>query len=300
MVIADVTAPLFEEYNGLTGVSIPMAFSAAFAPIAWVVNEVIERIPGLNKLDFNLDDFQKKLGSASLLFEPIVLGTIIGFLVALFAGYPIDPRVGGTTVFSIAVTMGAALVLIPKMASLLMEGLIPIAQASQDFVQKRYEGKGNFYIGLDSAVALGHPLTLALGVIITPLTLLIAVGLSKVGLNGVLPAVDLVVLPFIFIFVVPICKGNGFRALITGILLIVAGLMISTSLAPIFTDVAIMADAASYEGVGLISSICDGANPLTYALVMPFKWIGEAGAVVLLSVISLAAALWNRKRIANI
>jgi len=55
MVLGDVTAPLVEESLGLQGVSLPHGFTAAFAPIAMGVNWIIDRIPGLNKLDINLD-----------------------------------------------------------------------------------------------------------------------------------------------------------------------------------------------------------------------------------------------------
>lgn len=56
MVIADRTAPGVEEYNGLPGVSIPMGFAAAFAPIAAVLNKIIDLIPGLRDIKLDMEN----------------------------------------------------------------------------------------------------------------------------------------------------------------------------------------------------------------------------------------------------
>ena len=54
MVIADRTAAGLGKYNELPGISIPHGFTAAFVPIAAVVNLVLEKIPGLNKIKVDM------------------------------------------------------------------------------------------------------------------------------------------------------------------------------------------------------------------------------------------------------
>jgi PTS system galactitol-specific IIC component len=157
LVIGDVTAPQVEKSLGLPGVSIPHGFSGAYAPIAWAVNALIDKIPGLNKIDINVRSMQEKFG---VFGEPVLLGSIIGLVIGLLAGYGLLPvtttAADGTAVttpsfLSLAVSMGAVMVLIPKMAALLMEGLMPISDAASTFIQKHFASRGKIYIGLDSA-----------------------------------------------------------------------------------------------------------------------------------------------------
>ena len=106
---------------------------------------------------------------------------------------------------------------------------------------------------------------------------------------------DLSVLPYMFVLIVPLGGGNGFRAIITGIVALIGGLYISTDLAAVTTSVAHTVDAATYDGVTKISSICDGANPLTWL-------IYRAGnlsiiALVVVGIVALALAFLNRQRI---
>ena len=271
-VIADYTAPKAEEVLGMPGVSLPHGFTAAFVPFAIVVNWIIDKIPGVNKIDINIEKLQKKFG---VFGEPIIIGTVLGLVIGVLAGYPLKD------ILTCGIYLGAALVLIPKMAALLMEGLMPISEAAQGFISKRFSNRGKIYIGLDSAVGVGHPVTLTVSLIL-------------VG-NTVLPMTDLSVLPYMFVLNVPLVGGNGFRAIITGIVALIGGLYISTDLAAVTTSVAHTVDAATYDGVTKISSICDGANPLTWL-------IYRAGnlsiiALVVVGIVALALAFLNRQRI---
>ena len=283
MVIGDYTAPGVEKTLGLPGVSLPHGFTGAYAPIAIVINKIIDLIPGVNKIDINMDKIQEKFG---VFGEPIIVGSVLGSAIGAIAGYDISK------VLQLGITMGAVLVLIPRMASLLMEGLLPISDAASEFINKKFSNRGKMYIGLDSAVGVGHPLTLSVSLILVPLTVLMAVILPG---NKVLPFADLAVIPWMFVLITPVVKGNGFRALINGIVVLAAGLLISTNLAPLITTSAVNAKYTMPSGATQISSICDGANPLTWAIVRlnNFGWIGMG----IVAVIAVALALINRRRI---
>ena len=276
-------APKAEEVLGMPGVSLPHGFTAAFVPFAIVVNWIIDKIPGVNKIDINIEKLQKKFG---VFGEPIIIGTVLGLVIGVLAGYPLKD------ILTCGIYLGAALVLIPKMAALLMEGLMPISEAAQGFISKRFSNRGKIYIGLDSAVGVGHPVTLTVSLILVPVAVFLAVILPG---NTVLPMTDLSVLPYMFVLIVPLVGGNGFRAIITGIVALIGGLYISTDLAAVTTSVAHTVDAATYDGVTKISSICDGANPLTWL-------IYRAGnlsiiALVVVGIVALALAFLNRQRI---
>ena len=57
-------------------------------------------------------------------------------------------------------SMAAVMVLLPRMVSLLMEGLIPLSEAARRVMQARAAGR-EILIGLDSAIAIGHPTSIA-------------------------------------------------------------------------------------------------------------------------------------------
>ena len=203
MVIADLTAPSLETYNGLPGISLPHGFTGAFVPIAIVFNKILDFIPGINKIKMDMDKVQAKLG---LFGEPMIIGTVIGIVVGLIAGYGWDSLLLG-------INMGAVLVLIPKMAAMLMEGLLPVSDAAQVFIEKHFKNRGKLYIGLDSAVGIGHPVALTCALILVPLSIALAVFLPG---NRVLPFADLAVIPYVFVLIIPMVKGDFFRALVVG------------------------------------------------------------------------------------
>lgn len=283
MVLADITAEQIEKSLGIPGVSLPHGFSTAYAPIAMAFNWLIDKIPGVRDIDLNFENLTDKLG---ILGEPMIIGTVIGLVIGAVAGYDVAGILG------LGVSLGAVLVLIPKMAAMLMEGLEPISEAAGDFIKKRFSNRGKIYIGLDSAIGVGHPITLTVAYLLMPLTLLLAIFLPG---NKVMPFADLSVLPWMFVLITPIVNNNGFRALVIGLIVLVFGLYISTDLAPLMTQAAINVGFQMPEGATMISSICDGANPLTWLLVN----INRFGLIGLLAsaAVAIAMAIWNRNRI---
>lgn len=290
LVIADVTAPLVEESLGLPGVSIPHGFSGAVVPIAFAVDWVIDKIPGVREIDINVESLQKRFG---VFGDPVMVGTVIGMVIGILGGYGFLPGADGTPSFLVTgVSMGAVMVLIPKMAALLMEGLLPVSEAASAFIQKHFADRGKLYIGLDSAVGTGHPVTLTISLILVPLCIALAFILPG---NKVMPLVDLAVIPYMFVLITPIVKQNGFRGLIVGIVILAAGLYIATDLAPYITTAA---QAVNFDmgGAAQISSICDGANPLSWVIFRIGQLMGGMG--IMIPVIgALALAVWNRSRI---
>lgn len=290
MVLGDYTAPEVEKSLDLPGVSLPHGFTAAYAPIAMLFNWIIDKIPGLNKIDINMDTVQKKFG---VFGEPILVGTVLGFIIGALAYWDSsDIAASITQIMTLGVSLGAVLVLIPKMAALLMEGLLPISDAASEFIQKRFKNRGKIYIGLDSAVGVGHPVTLAISFVLVPMMIFLAVVMPG---NQVLPFADLAVVPWMFVLITPIVKENGFRGILIGIIVLAVGLLIATDLAPMITQAAINVNFEMPAGATMISSICDGANPLTWIIVRlhDFGYIGTA----ITGAVAVAMAIWNRMRI---
>ncbi|ATG55983.1 PTS sugar transporter subunit IIC [Brachybacterium ginsengisoli] len=284
LAIGDLTAPIVQKYFQLPEISFPHGTSAPYGLLAIPLNRVFDAIPGLRSLDATPEAIQKRFG---LFGETLMMGLVLGLLIGIL-GYGFDaPAEDSTAILTLAISLAAAMFLLPRMVAILMEGLMPISEAARAFVQKRFPGR-TFYIGLDSAVAVGQPSVIATSLLLVPITLLIAVVLSPAG-NRVLPLVDLATIPFIVAVMVPIFRGNIVRSVIGGGVLIGAGLFIATWIAPAFTRIAVDSGFALEDGQATISSLVDGANPLT-GLFFAAAELGPVGVLVT-AVLCLAAVV---------
>jgi galactitol PTS system EIIC component len=285
--LADWTAPAIQQTMKLPGISIPHGFTAAQVPFAIVINKIIDMIPGLRDIKGDPITIKKKFG---LMGEPLIMGVVIGLVLSAIAYL----GVGSWTdwlgkIFSTSVSLGAVMVLMPRMVSLLMEGLIPLSDAARDFLQKHAKNR-EIYIGLDSAIIVGHPTAIATGLVMVPITLLLAIILPG---NKVIPFGDLAVLPFLVCMVIPIVKENVFRSIIISTVFMIPAIYIMNYLAPGTTAAALSADFALPEGANLVTSICDGGNwiPAMFLWVSDFFWLGNSIIVIL-----LGAGWWGLKK----
>ena len=295
LAIGDLTAPIVQKYFQLPDISFPHGTSAPYGLLAIPLNRVFDAIPGFRKLDATPEAIQKRFG---LFGETLMMGLVLGLLIGLL-GYGFDdPAEDSTAILTLAISLAAAMFLLPRMVSILMEGLMPISEAARDFVQKRFPGR-SFYIGLDSAIAVGQPSVIATSLLLVPITLLVAVVLAPAG-NRVLPLVDLATIPFIVAVMVPIFRGNIVRSVIGGGVLIGAGLFIATWIAPTFTQIAVDSGFALEEGQATISSLVDGANPLTglFFAAAELGTVGVlvAGALSMAGVVAIRFAMTARDR----
>ncbi|ADQ13627.1 PTS galactitol transporter subunit IIC [Halanaerobium hydrogeniformans] len=277
LVLADWTAPMVQDFYDLPNISLPHGFSAAFVPIAIPLNNLIDKIPGLKEIDADPETIQNKFG---IFGQPVILGLILGLVLGVLAGY------GAQEVLNLGVTMAAVMLLFPRMVKILMEGLTPLSEAAKKFMKEKFEER-EIYIGLDSAIAIGHASAISTALVLVPITILLAVILPG---NSVLPFGDLASLPFLVVMIIPITKGNIFRSTLIGTIVIAVGLYISTALAELHTAAAQAANFEFPEGAAMISSLIDGANPLTWILVRA-TGLG-AWAIGLLGVLTLVAGYY--------
>lgn len=223
--LADWTQKDVSEVLGLEGISLPALQTTGWAVLGYPMNWLLDKIPGINKINWTTEKIQQKLG---IFGEPMMMGLIIGGLLSAVAGMSV------ADILTTAVSIAASLVLIPRMVSLLMDGLIVISEAAQEFMEKRFEGR-EIHIGLDAALGIGHPFVLSLGLLMIPITLVLAFILPG---NKTMPLADLTALPFYMIFAILPSKGNLFRGVITGIFIAAITLYISGIAAPIMTGLA--------------------------------------------------------------
>lgn len=250
--IADWTQPMVRDFYEMPGVSVATGSTISYAPFIFLVKG-LQKIPGLNKLNADPDSIQKRFG---VFGDSMVIGLLLGAVIGALAGYSVGD------IINIGISMAAVMVLMPRMVKILMEGLMPVSESARTWLNKHF-GDREINIGLDAAVLLGHPSVIATALILTPITVFIAVILPG---NAVLPFGDLATIPFVIAFVVGASKGNIIHSVIVGSIMIAVSLYVATDIAPLFTDMAMGADINLPEGSAMVSSIDQGGNIVNWVI----------------------------------
>lgn len=272
--LADWSAPLVAKYFGLEGISLPTLSSVVFFPIGLLFDKIIDKIPGVNRIHIDPENVQKKMG---IFGEPMMVGTILGVLLGIISGYDFK------YILLLGISIGGVMFILPRMVRILMEGLLPLSEAIKKYLNAKYPGRDDLFIGLDIAVAVGNPAIISTALILTPISVFIAFLLPG---NKVLPLGDLANLAVMASMIVLACRGNIFRAVITAIPVIVADLWIATKIAPFITGMAKDVNFKMAEGSsGQVSSFLDGGNPFRFWLLEIFN--GNIIAIGLIPVLAL-------------
>lgn len=273
--LADWSAPLVAKYFGLEGISLPTLSSVVFFPIGLLFDKIIDKIPGVNRIHIDPENVQKKMG---IFGEPMMVGTILGVLLGIIAGYDFKH------ILLLGISIGGVMFILPRMVRILMEGLLPLSEAIKKYLNAKYPGRDDLFIGLDIAVAVGNPAIISTALILTPISVFIAFLLPG---NKVLPLGDLANLAVMASMIVLACRGNIFRAVITAIPVIVADLWIATKIAPFITGMAKDVNFKMAEGSsGQVSSFLDGGNPFRFWLLEIFN-----GNIIVIGLIPVLALI---------
>lgn len=278
--LADIIAPRIEKFYGFPNITFPHGTSAPGFLFALPLNWIFERIPGFNKIEADPETVQKKFG---VFGESTVLGLIIGLGMGILAGYDL----GG--ILQLGIKTSAVMVLMPRMVSLLMEGLAPISEAANTFVQKRFPGR-EVNIGMDSALSVGHPAVLSSSLLLVPITILLAVILPG---NTTLPFGDLATIPFVVCLMSAVFNGNIVRTVVGGSIYMTTILYITSWASPLVT---MAAQAAKFDlgGNKSITAMAEGGLWPTWLFIMSGKhmpWI----MLSIIFIVSLAGLYYVNK-----
>ncbi|ARB74554.1 PTS system galactitol-specific EIIC component, Gat family [Pasteurella multocida] len=271
-----------KHFFELDGIAIPHGTSAYLGPIAVLVDSIIEKIPGLNKINFSADDLQKRFGP---LGEPVTVGFIMGLIIGLLANYAVKETL------QLAIKTAAVMLLMPRVIKPIMDGLTPIARHARKKLQAKFGGEA-FLIGLDPALLLGHTSVVSASLIFIPLTIFIAVILPG---NQVLPFGDLATIGFFVAMAVAIHQGNLFRTLISGTIIMSITLWIATQTIALNTQLA--ANAGALKAGEQVASMDQGGSPVTYLLIQLLTFENIIGLAVIGTIYTLGVLLtWRRAK----
>ncbi len=286
--LADWTAKAVQSFYNLPGISIPHLTTAPGVPFAILVNWVFEKIPGLRDFKADPDTIRRKWG---LFGEPVILGLVIGLILGILA-FAFNVPEGQSLLATVSLILGvgmnlaAVMLLLPRMVAILMEGLIPVSESAREFMQKRASGR-EIYIGLDSAILIGHPAAISTALVLVPVAILLSIILPG---NKVILFADLAIIPFVVALFAPLMKGNIVRMIVAGTLELAVGFYIATSMAPIFTQAAVNAGFEMPPGAVEITSIGDGFLWPVWLFTNLTKWLG--GAIGLAIIAVLLGVVW--------
>ena len=249
--LGDMFSPAADNFFGLEGVAIPHGTSAYMGVLAAPIDDLIEKIPGVRKINLTTEQLEEKLGP---LGQPLMVGTILGVVIGLLARYDIGQSL------QLGVKMGAVMLLMPLVVKLIMQGLLPIAEAARAMLQERFKD-GNYRIGLDPALLLGHPQVISASLLFVPLTIIVAALLPG---NRVLPFGDLATIGFFVAIAVGVHKGNIFRTLFSGTAIMVMTVWIANQMVELQTQLA--QNVNLLPSGGQVSSLDQSGSPITYLL----------------------------------
>lgn len=281
----------------MDGISIPQPFCQGFVPFALVINKVLDKIPGFDKLNIDAEGMKRKFG---IMGEPLFLGVVVGCVIGALACKNTDELIDGIpAILGLGIKMGAVMELIPRITSLFIEGLRPISDATRELIARKFKNSASLNIGMSPALVIGHPTTLVVSLLLIPVALFLSVVLPG---NQFLPLASLAGMFYLFPAVLPITKGNVLKTFLIGLVALIVGLYFVTDLAPFFTqaaqDVFIRTnDTAVQIPEGFQGGALDFASSifswLIFHAVYNFKIVGSA----ILVIVALAMAIYNRRRI---
>ena len=231
--VADIMAHRTQQIIGIEAIAIPHGFAAASAPLFLLLDKVYDHIPFLahRKMEEEYEEETKKgIGHyiGAIFGERIYLGLIMGMFFGIVAGYDFKG------IADVTIKTAALMELFPTMVKMLVNGLIPISNQAKQFFTKHFADR-ELYIGLDSAVTIGHPVTISVGFLMIPVFMIVAAVLPG---NTTLPLGEVPFAAFYVCFATIVHRANRRRTIVSSLIFIPIVLWISSWAAPMFTELA--------------------------------------------------------------
>jgi len=190
--------------------------------------------------------------------------------------------------------LAAVMLLLPKMTSIMMEGLVPLSNAARKKLVKKFPDR-EITVGMDTALIVGNPSVIAPALLLIPVMVILAVILPG---NKVMPLGDLSQFVFFIACMVPVFNGNIIRTWLTSVILFGGGLYIASWMTPATNEVFQKFGAGAKEGV-MYSSLNPSANPFT-GLFAAVSHIGLIGYILVGAILVAVGYLLKKKEHAQI
>jgi len=161
----DLSAPHVGAQVGLDNVTISPLSVNGLVPFSVAMDGLYEKIPGFRRLEYNPEKQKAEIGPLS---EPMVIGALIGLLLGIAAGYSLKG------VLELCVHIAAVMFLIPVSAGMIAKSFEPISEHLKEMMSRRFHGHRALYFSLHTGVIMGHRSVMATGLILMPVSILLA------------------------------------------------------------------------------------------------------------------------------
>ncbi|MFC2705691.1 MAG: PTS galactitol transporter subunit IIC [Olsenella profusa] len=290
LVAADLGAEQNERFFKLPkGVSISHPVANTYLIFAYPFNWIFDHIPGVRNISITAESVQKRFGAFG---DPIITGFLIGVVLGCLGYDWSDAYHTIISCIQLGMYLAAVMLLMPKMTSIMMEGLVPLSNAVRKKLVKRFPDR-DITVGMDTALIIGHPSVIAPALLLIPAMVLLAVVLPG---NRVMPLGDLSQFVFFIACMVPVFNGNIFRTWLSSLVLFGGGLYIASWATDATNAVFQQFGAAAQPGV-VYTSLNPSANPFTGL----FLWASQVGilAYIMIAAILVGVAILLKRRMAR-
>jgi PTS system galactitol-specific IIC component len=256
-------APDVERETGLKGIAVSPVSVNGLLPYFVSVDWLLDRVPGLRHWTYNPqkehDAGHAGQSNVFLAFagEPMMIGLLMGLALAIAAGY------GLKETLELGVHIAAVMFILPKSAGLIGEAMIPITSALRTQVERRFPSRRQLVVAMDTGFLLHHKSVVITGLLLMAMAILIALVLPG---NSVLPLGDLSNLISVMSLSVLVFRGNVVRAVVAGIPVVITFLLISSHMAPLYTELAQGTPSFDASGLGQITSFTDGGHQIRFLM----------------------------------
>lgn len=263
LLCTEIIAKRWSTYYGYPNCTIASLHTATCGIIAVPLNLLLDKL-GLYKTNADPQTFRQKLG---FIGEPMTLGLFLGLLIGIIGDFN---KLGDLQTWGEITTCGiataAVMAVFPKVSGIFAGSFSAITEAGKKKMKQAGTSNREWYLAVNDATGYGETATLITGILLMPVTLLVAFILPG---NLTLPMLDLVAIPYIIQPFVACSNGNIVKSFIGGLIFMIIDLYCCSLTGAAFTEVAITTgvEMGSY---GMITSLVILGQPVGAIIFMAF------------------------------
>lgn len=258
---AEMIQKRWSTYYQYPNCTIASLHTVSITPYAIAMDWILNKL-GLNKIKADPESFRKRLG---FMGEPMSLGLFLGLFIGIVGNLTrLNTLAAWGQIFTLGIATSAVMSVFPKISSIFAGSFSAITEASKKSIKGT---KGEWYLSVNDATGYGESATLITGIMLMPLVLVVAFILPG---NRVLPLLDLVAIPYLIQPIIAVSNGNIAKSTLSGVIWFAIALLVATSTAPLFTEVATSVGVEMATGVALITSFGILAQPIAVIVFLPF------------------------------
>lgn len=263
LLLAEIVQKRWSTYYNYPGCAMSAPHHMGDVPMYLALDIILSKI-GVDKINLRPETIRKKIG---FLGEPMYVGLIVGLILGIVGNYMnLTTMEAWGQIANVAVTCSAVMAIFPKIAGIFASGFTTITDYSRKTLKKsKYGQNREFIISVNDALGYGEEATLTTGLLVIPMAVLLAFIIPG---NLIVPVMVLPSLPYMV--EVPICLSNGniFKSWLEACIVFVAKMLMASSWAAVFTQIAtnvgFEVTAGTVLVIGFIMSNCT-AGLITYA-----------------------------------